>query len=87
MGLADHEIAAVTPDTIYSFVQARVGPHIDGGGLFLAGTQWQAMSTLSLLKISYDVPVLTTNMAVLQAVKRAVDTLRDGAHAPGRAIS
>jgi len=34
------------------------------------------MSTLSLLKISYDVPIVTCNLAVLQSVKRELEDLR-----------
>ena len=33
-------------------------------------TDYHAMSALSLLKIAYDVPIVTTNLAALQAVKR-----------------
>ena len=41
-----------------------------GDALFLASTDYHAMSALSLLKIAYDVPIVTSNLAALQAVKR-----------------
>jgi maleate isomerase len=81
MGLPDEdsEIGAVTPETIYSFVQAHVGPRVPGEALFLSCPNYQALGALSLLKITYDVPILTSNMAVLRAVKRELDQLREGA--------
>jgi hypothetical protein len=40
------------------------------------------MSALSLLKIAYDVPIVTTNLATLQAVKRKLYGLRQREMAP-----
>lgn len=86
MGLTEPDIGVVTPEAIYSFVQARLGPRVPGEALFLAGTNWQALSTLSLLKISYDVPMVTSNLAALQAVKRTIDILRQRELAPPAVI-
>jgi hypothetical protein len=35
------------------------------------------MGAISLLKMTYDVPVITSNFAALQTVKRKLDGLRD----------
>jgi maleate isomerase len=76
MGLSGFESATVTSDAVYAFVQASVGPRVCGDALLIAGTNVRALSALSLLKISYDVPIVTSNLAVLQAVKREVEHLR-----------
>jgi maleate isomerase len=77
MGLSPANSATVTPESIYSFVQSRLGPRVPGEALFLASTDYHAMSALSLLKIAYDVPIVTTNLATLQAVKRKLHGLRE----------
>ena len=56
-----------------------VGP---GDALFIASTDYHAMSALSLLKIAYEVPIVTTNLAALQAVKRKLHSLREREMAP-----
>ena len=85
MGLTGHDIASVTPEAIYAFVQSRIGPRVPGEALFLAGTDYRAMDTLSLLKITYDVPLATNNLAALQAVKRIIESLREREMALGDA--
>jgi len=82
MGLAAAHAATVTPESIYSFVQSRVGTRVQGDVLFIASTDYHAMSALSLLKIAYDVPIVTTNLAALQAVKRKLHSLREREMAP-----
>ena len=82
MGLAAADAATVTPESIYSFVQSRVGTRVQGDALFIASTDYHAMSALSLLKIAYDVPIVTTNLAALQAVKRKLHSLREREMAP-----
>lgn len=77
MGLSNTEVASVTPESIYSFVQARIGPSVRREALYLACTNYHAMSALSLLKVAYDVPIITANLATLQAVKRRLHALRD----------
>jgi maleate isomerase len=77
MGISNNfDIASVTPDQIYDFVQSRIGPQMTADALFLSCTNFNALSALSLLKIAYDVPIVTSNLAALQAVRRAVDALR-----------
>ena len=82
MGLSPADSATVTPESIYSFVQSRVGTRVAGEALFIASTDYHAMSALSLLKIAYDVPIVTTNLATLQAVKRKLHGLREREMAP-----
>ena len=85
MGLSPASSATVTPESIYSFVQARIGTRVPGEALFLASTDYHAMSALSLLKIAYDVPIVTSNLAALQAVKRRLHGLRERRMAPAAA--
>ena len=56
-----------------------------GEALFIACTNYHAMSALSLLKIAYDVPIVTSNLAALQAVKRKLHGLREQRLAPAAA--
>ena len=60
----------MAPEAIYSFVQAHIGPRVPGEALFIACTNYRAMSALSLLKVTYDVPIVTSNLAALQAVDK-----------------
>jgi maleate isomerase len=77
MGISNNfDIASVTPDQIYDFVQSRIGPRVPGDALFLSCTNFNALSALSLLKMAYDVPIVTSNLAALQAVRREIDALR-----------
>ncbi len=77
MGLTNGEVASVTAESIYSFVQARIGASARVDALYLACTNCHAMSALSLLKVAYDIPIVTANLATLQAVKRKLHALRD----------
>jgi len=76
MGLSSVERIGMTSDAVYAFVQSRIGPRVAGDSLLIVDTTIPAMSTLSLLKISYDVPIVTCNLAVLQSVKRELEDLR-----------
>ncbi len=77
MGVSNGDVASITPEAIYSFVQSSIGPRVPGDALYLCGTNYPAMSALSLLKMTYDVPIVTSSLAVLQAVKRTLDDLRE----------
>jgi maleate isomerase len=77
MDLSPAEGAAVAPETIYSFVQSCIGPRVTGEALFIACTNYQAMGALSLLKMTYDVPIVTSNLAALREVKRQLEKLRE----------
>lgn len=80
MGISiNFDIAGVTPEEIYDFVQSKIGPRVPGDALFLSCTNFNALSALSLLKIAYgDVPIITSNLAALQAIRREIETLRQG---------
>lgn len=82
MGLPPAQSGTVTPESIYAFVQSRLGPRIPGEALFISSNDYHAMSALSLLKIAYEVPIVTTNLATLQAVKRKLHSLRERELAP-----
>lgn len=86
MGISNNfDIASVTPEEIYDFVQTKVGPRPQGDALFLSCTNFRAMSALSLLRIAYgDLPIVTSNLAALQAVRRELDGLREAALAPAQ---
>jgi maleate isomerase len=78
MGISNNfDIASVTPEQIYDFVQTNVGPNVSADALFLSCTNFNAMSTLSMLKTGYEVPIVTSNLAALQAVRRKIDVLRE----------
>jgi maleate isomerase len=77
MGISNNfDIATVTPEQIYDFVQSRIGPRVPGEALFLSCTNFNALSALSLLKMAYEVPIVTSNLAALQAVRREIESLR-----------
>ena len=79
MGISTFDTASITPEGIYAFVQSKIGPRVAGDALYLACTNYHAMGAVSLLKVTYEVPIVTTNLAALQAVKRTLDDLRDRA--------
>ena len=77
MDLSYADAATVAADAVYSFVQSNIGPRVPGGALLVAGTNVHAMRALSLLEMTYDVPIVTSNLAALQAVKRRLAELRE----------
>jgi maleate cis-trans isomerase len=77
LGVSAEESASIPSDEIYDLVRSHVGLRVAGDALLLAGTNVQAMGALSLLKMTYDIPIVTSNFAALQAVKRKLDGLRD----------
>ena len=76
MRLSSDQRIGMTSAAMYAFVQSRLGPRVAGDALLIVDTIIPAMSALSLLKISYDVPIVTCNLAVLQSVKRELENLR-----------
>ncbi|HEY8684749.1 MAG TPA: Asp/Glu racemase [Chloroflexota bacterium] len=77
MGITNNfDIASVSPDEIVDFVRSRLGARVPGEALFLSCTNFHAMNALSALKIIYDVPMVTSNLAALQAVKEQIAGLR-----------
>jgi len=79
MGISTFDTGSITPEGIYAFVQSKIGPRVNADALYLACTNYHALGAVSLLKVTYDVPIVTTNLSALQAVKRTIDDLRDRA--------
>jgi maleate cis-trans isomerase len=79
MDVRQADMASLTAEEVHTFVQTQADPRAPGEALLLYGTDSPAMSTLSLLKLTYDVPIVTSNQASLQVVKRILDGLREGA--------
>jgi maleate cis-trans isomerase len=91
MGLSRRDVAPVTAGALCSFVQSHVGHLVAGDALLLEGTNCEAMSALSQMKITYDIPIVTTNLAALYAVRQALYALRERglacSSAPGAATT
>jgi maleate isomerase len=77
MGTSRFDIGSITAGSLCSFVQSRIGQRVPGDALFLEGTNCESMGALSQLKITYDVPIVTTNLAALHAVRQALYALRE----------
>jgi maleate isomerase len=77
MGCSYADSASVSPDAVFGFVQSSIGPRVRGGALLIMGTNLPAMRVLSLLEMTYDVPVVTSNLATLFQVKRRISELRE----------
>jgi len=78
MGRVESEASWITAEEIHSFVQTSVGARVAGDALLLASSNFHAMSALSLLKMTYELPIITSNLAALRAVRRELHTLREG---------
>jgi maleate isomerase len=87
MGVSYVDAALVTPEAVLGFIQSSVGPRVSAGGLFVAGTNLQAIRVLSLLEMTYEVPVMTSNLAALHEVKRRLSELRESKMAPRPQLS
>ena len=72
MGLRENlDIGRVTPDEVTAFVERNArGTAADC--LFLSCTNWRAVEALDVLKSKLGVPVVTSNQATLDAVKKTV---------------
>lgn len=70
MGLLENrDIGRVTPDEIIQFVKSQMkGVHADC--LFLSCTNWQAVAALDSLRAKYRIPVISSNQATTDAVRR-----------------
>ena len=77
MGLSHNfDIAQVTPHEIVNFVREHLGARVPADALFISCTNLNAINTLSELRLSYEVPIVTSNQAALQAVNRVLNELR-----------
>jgi len=76
MGITTNfDIAEVTPEQIRAFVTDKLGGRVPADALFLSCTNFNAISALPLLKEVYDVPMVTSNLAALIAVRRELERL------------
>ena len=74
MGISvNFNLALVEPPEILAFAREKLGarPRVDA--LFISCTNYQAVATLPELKKLYDMPIVTSNQAALEAVGRALD--------------
>ncbi|MFQ5858625.1 MAG: Asp/Glu racemase [Anaerolineae bacterium] len=73
MGISiNFDLALVQPTEIVEFARQRLGTRPPVDTLFISCTNYQAVSALPLLKEIYNVPVVTSNQAALEAVCRAL---------------
>jgi maleate isomerase len=80
MGITKNfDIAQVMPDEIVDFVRQRIGARVNAEALFISCTNFNAMSALSALRMIYEVPMVTSNLAAIQAVKQHVSDFRQHA--------
>ena len=71
MGISvNFNLALVEPPEILAFAREKLGaaPAVDA--LFISCTNYQAVATLPRLKEAYDMPIVTSNQAALEAVGR-----------------
>lgn len=74
MGISvNFNLALVEPPQILAFVRAKLGPAPDADALFISCTNFQAVATLPQLKAVYDMPIVTSNQAALEAVGRELE--------------
>lgn len=74
MGISvNFDLALVDPPEILAFAREKLGPRPQVDALFISCTNYQAVATLPQLRQAYDLPVVTSNQAALEAVGRALD--------------
>jgi maleate isomerase len=67
--LANREIGQVMPEEIVEFVESRMeDAAVDC--IFLSCTNWQAIDAIDAVKARFGVPVITSNQATIDAVRR-----------------
>ena len=74
MGISvNFNLALVEPAEILAFAREKLGatPAVDA--LFISCTNYQAVATLPRLKEAYDMPIVTSNQAALEAVGRELE--------------
>ncbi|MFQ5802602.1 MAG: Asp/Glu racemase [Candidatus Methylomirabilales bacterium] len=73
MGISiNFDLALVQPSEIVEFAQQRLGTRPPADTLFVSCTNYQAVSALPLLQELYNIPVVTSNQAALEAVCRVL---------------
>lgn len=73
MGISvNFELALVEPREILAFAREKLGSRPQVDALFISCTNYQAVATLPQLRQAYDLPLVTSNQAALEAVSRAL---------------
>lgn len=73
MGISvNFNLALVEPREILAFAREKLGSRPQVDALFISCTNYQAVATLPQLRQAYDLPVVTSNQAALEAVSRAL---------------
>ena len=74
MGISvNFNLALVEPPQILEFVREKLGVKAHVDALFISCTNYQAVATLPSLRAIYDIPIVTSNQAALEAVGRGLD--------------
>ncbi len=74
MGISvNFNLALVEPPEILAFAREKLGANPAVDALFISCTNYQAVATLPRLKEAYDMPIVTSNQAALEAVGRELD--------------
>ena len=74
MGISvNFNLALVEPAEILAFAREKLGATPPVDALFISCTNYQAVATLPRLKEAYDMPIVTSNQAALEAVGRELD--------------
>ncbi len=72
MGIRDNcEIGRVSPGEIVEFVDAQM-TGVEADCIFLSCTNWQALDAIESARVRFGVPVITSNQATVEAVRRVV---------------
>ena len=76
MGLtANADICQVEPAQLVEFARQRLGERVPAQALFVSCTNLRAVAARPLLQGMYDVPVITSNHAAIEAVRRAASNV------------
>ena len=74
MGISvNFNLALVEPPEILAFAREKLGAQPQVDALFISCTNYQAVATLPDLKKLYDLPIVTSNQAALEAVGRELE--------------
>ncbi len=66
------EVGRVTPSGICQFARKAVPSSHDAQALFFSCTNWRALEALPSLRRMFKLPLITSNLAVLEAVKNSL---------------
>lgn len=73
MGISvNFDLALVEPPEIVAFAKEKLGTRPRADALFISCTNYQAVAALPELKRLYDLPIVTSNQAALEAAARAL---------------